>query len=77
MSDDCPPPRPPITKEDAQLIAKEVLAEVSSNISKYVGRGVLAMFGKAMVLILVAIALWGWAYMAHVSPTTPSHTAGH
>ena len=64
MTENCPPPRPPITKEDAKLIATEVLAEVSSNISKYVGRGVLSMFGKTLVLILVAIALWGWAHMA-------------
>jgi hypothetical protein len=77
MTDDTPHSRQPITREEAQLIAKEILAEVSTNISKYVGRGVLSMFGKALMLVVIAVALWGWAHMGSVAQPTSSHTTGH
>lgn len=73
-----PIPRAPITKDDARLIAQEVLAEINDNFTKYVGRGIISMFWKAILLAALIIALWGWAHFNGVmQPGASQRPANH
>lgn len=74
---ECAPARPPITKDDARLIAKAVLAEINDNFTKYVGRGIISMFWKALLLAVLVIALWGWAHFNGVATPNSSQPTNH
>lgn len=72
-----PPCRPQMTADEARLIAKAILSELSSNLTTYVGRGVLSMIWKTILLVGFAIALWGWAHMDNMPHPNTSPPAGH
>lgn len=68
--------RPALTRDDARLIAREVLAELSDNFVKYVGRGIVHAMGKGFLLLIMALALYGWAHMGtwqQPAPRTLNH----
>ena len=75
MSDARETDHPPISNEDARKIAKQLLNELSSNLTAYVGRGIISIAWKGFLLLLVVCAAYGFAHTANI--TQSASTGGH